>query len=239
MTMREQWEDQAGPWLAWARAPGHDSFWRHHREQFDTLLPPPGALTLDIGCGEGRLSRHLTSRGHRVIGVDASPTLIAAARAADPSIAVVRADAAALPLTDACADLAIAFMSLQDVDAIQAAIREVARVLKPGGRLCMAIVHPLNSAGTFASLAADAPFVIQGSYLDSFTYSDAVERDGFSMVFHSAHRPLQSYVAALEEAGFLIESLREPSTPEAIVTSDSSRRWLRVPLFLHLRCLRP
>ena len=71
MTLREQWEDQASAWLAWARAPGHDSFWRHHGEQFNRLLPPPGALTLDIGCGEGRLSRQLTAGGHRVVGLDA------------------------------------------------------------------------------------------------------------------------------------------------------------------------
>lgn len=239
MTLREQWEDQASAWLAWARAPGHDSFWRHHGEQFNRLLPPPGVLTLDIGCGEGRLSRQLTAGGHRVVGLDASPSLIAAARQADPSIAVIRADAAALPLADACADLVIAFMSLQDVDAMPAAIGEAARVLRRGGRFCMAIVHPLNSAGRFESPAPDAPFVIKGSYLDSFTFSDAVERDGLNMTFHSAHRPLQSYFAALESAGFLIEALREPSTPEQIITRDSSRRWLRVPLFLHLRCLHP
>lgn len=239
MSLREQWETQAGQWLAWARAPGHDSFWRHHGEQFSRLLPPPGALTLDIGCGEGRLSRRLASEGHRVIGLDASPSLISAARSADPTIDVIRADAAALPLADACADLAIAFMSLQDVDAMPAAVRETARVLRRGGRLCMAIVHPLNSAGRFESLAPDAPFVIKGSYLESFMFSDAIERDGLSMIFHSAHRPLQSYFAALEQAGFLIEALREPSIPEDTITRDSSRRWQRVPLFLHLRCLRP
>jgi SAM-dependent methyltransferase len=239
MNLRERWESQAGQWLAWARAPGHDSFWRYHREQFGRLLPAPGALTLDIGCGEGRLSRHLTSEGHRVVGLDASPSLIAAARSADRAIDFVRADAAALPLADACADLAIAFMSLHDIDAMPAAVREIARVVRPGGRFCMAIVHPLNSAGRFASLAPDAPFVIHGSYLDQFTFSDVVERDGLSMTFHSVHRPLQSYFEALEAAGLLIERLREPSVPEAIVTRDSSRCWLRVPLFLHLRCLRP
>ncbi|UFZ07496.1 class I SAM-dependent methyltransferase [Bradyrhizobium ontarionense] len=239
MSLREQWETQAGQWLAWARTPGHDSFWRHHCEQFSRLLPPAGALTLDLGCGEGRLSRHLTSEGHKMVGVDASPFLIAAARTADPAIDVVRADAAALPLADGCVDLAIAFMALQDVDAMPAAVRELARVLRPGGRFCMAIVHPLNSAGRFESLASDAPFVIKGSYLESFMFSDAIERDGLSMIFHSAHRPLRSYFAALEEAGFLIEALREPTIPEETITRDSSRRWLRVPLFLHLRCLRP
>jgi ubiquinone/menaquinone biosynthesis C-methylase UbiE len=57
------------------------------------------------------------------------------------------ADAAALPLDDASADLAIAFMSLHDIDAMSAAVREIARVLEPGGRLCLASVHPINSAG--------------------------------------------------------------------------------------------
>ncbi|WP_456771203.1 methyltransferase domain-containing protein [Bradyrhizobium sp. USDA 4369] len=181
--------------------------------------------------------------GGRVTGVIChGANRLAAAWFPGPGISSSRrssADAAALPLADACADLVIAFMSLQDVDGMPAAIGEAARVLRCGGRFCMAIVHPLNSAGRFESLAPDAPFVIKGSYLEAFTSSDTVERDGLSMTFHSAHRPLQSYFAALESAGFLIEALREPSTPEQIITRDSSRRWLRVPLFLHLRCLRP
>src|SRR5258708_28593333 len=86
-------------------------------------------------------------------------------------------DAAALPLCDASADLAIAFMSLHDIDAMPAAVREVARVLEPGGRFCLAIVDPINSAGHFETTAADAPFVIKGDYLRTFNYSDTVEHD--------------------------------------------------------------
>ncbi len=85
------------------------------------------------------------------------------------------ADAAALPLEDACADLAIAFMSLQDFDDMPAAIAEAARALMPGGRLCPAIVHPINSAGHFEEAAADARFVIEGDYLRPFQYVDAVD----------------------------------------------------------------
>lgn len=71
------------------------------------------------------------------------------------------------PLHDGIADLAVAFMSLQDVDDVQRAVREAARVLAPAGRLCLAIVHPLNSAGQFADDTADGRFVIDGSYLRS------------------------------------------------------------------------
>jgi len=40
------------------------------------LLPAPGRATLGVACGEGRLTRHLRSLGHRVTGIDASPTMV-------------------------------------------------------------------------------------------------------------------------------------------------------------------
>ena len=241
MDLRELWETHAAQWIEWARAAGHDSYWSFHRDQFLQIVPPPGRRTIDIGCGEGRLTRCLKALGHNVVGVDTSPSLIAAARGLDPSVDIRLADAAALPFNDASADLAIAFMSLHDINAMPAAVREVARVLEPGGRFCVAIVHPINSAGRFETTVADEPasFVIKGSYLGTFDYSDAVERDGLSMTFHGQHRPIESYFMALEEAGLLVEALREPRVPDRVVKSDRGRRWQRVPLFLHLRTRRP
>src|SRR5262245_22922754 len=123
MRMQEAWEAEAESWIRWARAEGHDSYWRFHRDQFFKVIPPPGRRTLDLGCGEGRLSRDLAAHGHRVVGVDASPTLVRAAKEADPSIEVVLADAASLPFADGFADLAIAFMSPQDIDDLHGAFR--------------------------------------------------------------------------------------------------------------------
>jgi SAM-dependent methyltransferase len=235
MDLRDSWEADANQWIQWARAPGHDSYWRFHRDQFLNLLPPPGRQTVDIGCGEGRLTRELQKLGHRVIGIDSSPSLVAAAHESDPSMDVRLADAAALPLGDASADLAVAFMSFHDIDAMPCAVREVARILEPGGILCLAIVHPINSAGRFEQKSADAPFVIKDEYLRAFRYVDTIERDGLRMTFHSQHRPLEAYFIALEEAGFLVEALREPTIPEHAIVSEADRRWQRVPLFLHLR----
>jgi ubiquinone/menaquinone biosynthesis C-methylase UbiE len=115
----------------------------------------------------------LKELGHRIVGIDSSPSLIAAAREFDPSMDMRLADAAVLPLDDGCADLAIGFMSLQDIDGMPAAIREAARVLEPGGRLCLAIVHPINSGGRFEEATADAHFVIKGDYLGAFMRSSA------------------------------------------------------------------
>ena len=239
MELHEHWEAHATEWIAWARAAGHDSYWRFHRDQFLQIVPPPGRRTVDIGCGEGRLTRHLKKLGHDIVGIDASPSLVAAARELDPSMDIRLANAAALPLGDASADMAIAFMSLHDIEAMPTVVREIARVLQPGGQLCLAIVHPINSAGRFETTAADAPFVIKGDYLSAFKYADTVERDGLSMTFHSQHRPIESYFLALEEAGLLVEALREPRVPDRAINSDRGRRWQRLPLFLHLRARRP
>jgi SAM-dependent methyltransferase len=148
--LRDAWDVHAQDWFSWAREPGHDSYWRFHRDAFLPLIPAPGRLTLDIGCGEGRVGRDLEQRGHRVMGLDASPMMTrAAVTHPDARAPCVVADAAVLPLHHGVADCAVAFMSLQNVDAVEAAVAEVARVLVSGGRLVMAITHPVNTAGHF------------------------------------------------------------------------------------------
>ena len=239
MTFNPDWEEHAESWITWARTPGHDSYWRFHRDQFLALLPPPGKLTVDVGCGEGRLPRDLKCLGHRVIGVDSSTTLIEAARRADPGGDYRCASATKLPLENASCDLVIAFMTLQDVDELTAAVSEMGRILVPPGAACIAVVHPLNSAGKFENESGDSSFVIGGSYLDEFGYSDQIARNGLRMVFHSRHRPLEAYSLALEASGFVIEAIREHRMPEEGLRSDRSRRWQRIPLFLHVRASKP
>jgi SAM-dependent methyltransferase len=232
------WEQQAGQWVRWAREPGHDSYWRFHRDRFLELLPPPGRLTVDVGCGEGRLARDLKALGHSVLAVDRSPTMVRHTREADPELEVREADAAALPLDDRAADLVVSFMSLMNTDDLQGAMREAARVLDPEGRYCVAITHPLNTTGAFTSREADAPFVIEGSYFERTERELPVERDGLEMTFLDAHRPLEDYFRALEDAGLLVERLREIPDSTDAPAHESFLRWRRVPLFLHLRACR-
>jgi ubiquinone/menaquinone biosynthesis C-methylase UbiE len=97
MNTADSWETESGQWINWARRPGHESYWRRHRDQFLELLPSPGRRTIDIGCGEGRLTRHLKELGHRIVAVDASPSMVAAARELDPSVDVRIADASIIP----------------------------------------------------------------------------------------------------------------------------------------------
>jgi 2-polyprenyl-3-methyl-5-hydroxy-6-metoxy-1,4-benzoquinol methylase len=88
---RAHWESQADAWITLAGSdPDYELL---NKPSFLELVPRPGRLTLDVGCGEGRLARELTAGGHRVIGVDGSLTLARAADAADPRTPVALADA--------------------------------------------------------------------------------------------------------------------------------------------------
>jgi SAM-dependent methyltransferase len=235
MTLREAWEENAARWAAWARTPGHDTYGQTNARRFLELVPAPGRSTIDLGCGEGRLGRDLVALGHSVIALDASPTLIGlAATHGECPLAAVLADAACLPLSDGAADLVVAFMSLMDIDDMDGAVRESARVLRPGGRLCLAVVHPMNSAGRFEGEPQDrnAPFVISQSYTEPRRYRDEAERNGLHMTFVSDHRPIEAYRWALEAAGFAIEALRE------VTSDDPNDHWTRVPMFLHMRAVR-
>jgi SAM-dependent methyltransferase len=233
-------ESQAESWLRWARTPGHDAYWQFRDAFFDELLPAPGRLTLEVGCGEGRVARDLARRGHRVIAVDASPSLAASAAAADPAGRYLVADAAALPFGNGCFDLVVAYNSLMDVDDMPAAVAEAARVLQPGRPLCVCVTHPTADAGRFQSTEPDAPFVITGSYLGRHRVDEPFERDGLQMHFTGWRYPLEAYARALEDAGLLIDRLREPAAPASALTARSGyERWQRLPNFLHLRAVKP
>jgi SAM-dependent methyltransferase len=234
--MREAWDDVADQWTAWTRTPGHDSFDLFHRDRFFELIPPPRGLTVDIGAGEGRVARALRPLGYTVVEIEGSTRLATANKQVGDG-SVVNADAALVPLRGGIADLAVAFMSMQDIDDMPAAVAEAARVLLPGGHLVLAIVHPMNSAGAFDPATGEQSdgerqFVVRGSYLSEYRYADVVERGELPMRFESAHRPLEAYTRALEDAGFAIEALREVTEPEP------GSKWYRIPLFLDLRAVR-
>lgn len=231
MDLRDAWERNAADWVRWARKPGHDSYWRFHRDRFLDLVPPPGRLTLDVGCGEGRVTRDLKELGHRAVGVDGSETMIAAAREADPGGEYVVANAAELPFPDGHSDVSVAFMSLMDFDDMAAAVREIARALEPGGTLALAVVHPINSAHDVDREHPEGRLVLTEDYFDRRRYSDFLERDGAKMTFESRHFTLEDYFDALLDAGFQVEALREIGDPK-------HARWSRYPLFLHVRLRR-
>jgi SAM-dependent methyltransferase len=203
----DAWEQHALEWLTWARTPDLDVYYEHmNLPVFAKLVAPPGRRTLEVGCGEGRIGRWLSTRGHRVSGIDRSPTLAEHARAAGGYEQVVHGDTITLPWPDDHFDFAVAFMSLHDMPDPGCAIAEIARVLEHGGRLCIVIIHPLDRRAEH-----------QHDYFTERVFSERVDRDEHTMTFVGVGRPLEAYTRALANSGFVIEELCEPRPTAAVV----------------------
>jgi ubiquinone/menaquinone biosynthesis C-methylase UbiE len=101
--------------------------------------PPAGLRILDVGCGDAALAVALAQRGALVTGADVDPIMLAAgrARAAASGVAaeLIQGDIQALPFADGSFDVVLAVTVLCVVDDAARAVREMGRVLRPGGRL--------------------------------------------------------------------------------------------------------
>lgn len=230
------WEPVAENWLVVARSPD-DAYWEF-REHFFELLPPPEGRAIEIGCGEGRVTRDLRERGYDVVALDASPTLLNAARDADPGGEYVLGDAAQLPFEDESFDLAVAYNSLMDMDDMGAAVDEIARVLRPRSRFCICVTHPVNDAGLFEHDDAGADFRID-VYRGRRPFDMTFERNGVAMRFTGWCYPLEGYTRPLQDAGFLVEAFREPAVDRTDVQPQHGERRARIPNFLLIRAVKP
>jgi ubiquinone/menaquinone biosynthesis C-methylase UbiE len=230
----DEWESEAENWLRWARNPCHDAYWYYRDAFFDEMVPPPGNRTLEIGCGEGRVARDLAARGHRVVAIDTSKTLLRHAQAAGGEVHHVLADGSAVPFPRASFDLVVTYNSLQSMDLghMRGTLHEAARVLARGAWICVCVTHPIMDAASFSSDDETAACVIRGGYLNGEPFEDTVTRDGLTMTFRGWTHSLEEYFSILEEAGFLVEALREPKPSSA---PPRYKRFERVPMFLNVR----
>lgn len=98
---------------------------------------PSKARVLDLCCGQGNVSEALATAGHDVVGADFSPAMLALARARAPGIEFVEADAQDLPFEDSSFDAVVSNLGIVHIPDQPRALREVRRVLRPGGHFAM------------------------------------------------------------------------------------------------------
>ena len=150
---------------------------------------PPGRA-LDAACGTGRHARQLVRLGHDVVGVDLTPEMVG--RAADnvPEATFLEGDLRAIPADDEHFDLAVCALALAHLPELDAPVRELARVLRPGGRLVVSVMHPFQ-----ALLGWQAPF------------ADASGKRRFAREHLHTHG---RYLAAFRAAGMSVRDCIEP-----------------------------
>jgi len=133
----------------------------HNQPLFEAVLDAAdvgaGALLLDIGCGSGLTLVLAARRGARPSGLDISPGLLGVARERLPDADLREGDMEALPFPDASFDAVVGVNAFQFADDPRRALREAARVVRPGGRLVASLfAAPERSQGTIVHEAMNA-----------------------------------------------------------------------------------
>lgn len=203
-----------------------------HEEEAGLLGEVAGARILEVGCGAASCSRWLAARGGRPVALDLSEGMLRhaqlGARRAGIEVPLVQAGAERLPFADGSFDLACSAGGAVPFVADSAAVmREVARVLRPGGRWVFALPHPMR--WVFPDDPGPEGLTVQQSYFDRAPY---VEVDaGGTPTYVEHHRTVGDRVREVVAAGLVLTDLVEPEWPDGHVREWGQWSPLRGRLF--------
>jgi SAM-dependent methyltransferase len=193
---------------------------RDRRDDFRTYVSDPalfaripidlrGKAVLDAGCGEGYVTRLLAQRGAEAIGIDSSISMINAAKgAAIGPERYITTDVRRMPFADSRFDAVVSNFVLMELAKPEDALREISRVLQPGGQFIFQILHPFTYTSTRGSNVGQRI----GDYFCSERFSDHFNVDGLISPKEGIwfHHPMSAYTCALNDKGFSIDYMDEP-----------------------------
>jgi SAM-dependent methyltransferase len=169
------------------------------REILDGL---PVGVALDAACGTGRHTAYLAGLGHRTIGADGSPEMLALARAKVPEAELHEASLDDLPLADDSVDLAVCAIALSHVPDLEPVLAELVRVLRPGGHLVLS-----DSRGLIGDIGLPLVRVGPGGEVGYMPISSRLASD---------------YLAAALPLGLQVRRCVEPRRPSPLVGEDGT-----------------
>jgi ubiquinone/menaquinone biosynthesis C-methylase UbiE len=247
---RTDWNQVAG----WYDQLVGESGSEYHREVvlpgvMRLLAPQPAERILDIACGQGVLCRMLHERGAEVTGIDAATDLIESARARGPeSIRYEVADARNLDFLPAAQfHSAACVLAIQNINPVNAVFAGVSRVLLPGGKFVIVMMHPCFRSPKETSWGWDEKTKVQYRRVDRYLLprkAPIVAHPGKSDQTYTwtFHRPIESYVKSLRSAGLLIDAMEEwpshktsTSGPRAHAENVARKE---IPMFLVIRAVK-
>lgn len=211
---------------------------------YELLGELSGKVILDAGCGQGYLAHELSQRGARVTAFDGAEKLIGVARnqygETEDVHFMVQDLTKPLPFANHSFDTVVANMVLMDIEPLAPVIRELGRVLKEDGLFVFSILHPLFATGTLRKglrehITRTHPFYAISHY--ATPHKKAWHIPGTSGATNVYHRPLETYIRALSDAGLSITDIREPVfTQEEVRGKNGAMRALaEIPMFLIVR----
>lgn len=229
-TSSAMYEGFAEDYLVHARQSAYNAYY-DRPAVLEALGPVDGMRILDAGCGPGLLSRELVAGGAAsVLGVDASARMVDLATQNVAGSVEFRVHDLGEPLSwldDGSFDVAVMALVIHHLDDRVAALREIARVLRPGGRLVISTHHPTGD------------WVRQGgSYFAVEKISETWSR-GWQMTYW--RQPLELTCQEFTAAGFLIEGLYEPRPSEELRQRypDAAEKLSLEPGFIVFRLFKP
>lgn len=256
------WNANAPDWTRAVRA-GWDVYREYvNNPAFFGMLPDLAALrVLDVGCGEGTNTRKFADLGAKLVGVDISEAMIAAAREheADEPRGIeyhLTSGSDLSGFADASFDAVLSTMAMMDMPDHAGCMREVARVLAPGGLLQFSITHPCTMTrlwewvhdeqgrrrgvlvGDYFSLG---PSTREGDVDEFFFGAAPAAEKATARPFRIPRffRTLSEYVNTLIETGFRIDRIEEPRAgDEATARCPNVADTRLVPYFLVFQCRR-
>lgn len=234
---RQDWSDHSRWWV--------DEFTDGADPEYEEQILPLAAAelagygrVLDVGCGEGQLSRLVATPRSMVIGIDptAEQLRVASERGGGPIY--VRAAVGALPFPSDSFDAVVMCLVMEHIDDVAGVLGEISRVLDDGGRFCWFLNHPLfqtPGSGWIYDHVLDPPeqYWRVGPYLEAIDHVETVQ-PGVHVRF--VHRPLSAYVNGLAGAGFALEWMYEPAPPPGFLSMASEyAAAAAIPRLLYLR----
>ena len=231
-------DEQVATWWQSGFTQGADP---EYEEQILPLLAAEleGATrVLDVGCGEGQVGR-LAARipgVDLVVGVDPTAAQVVEAARRGGGVLIGRSDAAALPFSSRSFDAVVACLVFEHIEAVDSAIAEVGRVLRPGGRFLFLLNHPLlqtPNSGWIDDTILEEQYWRIGPYLIEDNRLEEVEKDVWIPFIH---RPLSRYVNAMADAGMFVTWMGEPAPPPGFLAlAEEYREAASIPRLLALR----
>lgn len=192
-----------------------------------------GQDVLDLGCGDAALGAMLLQQGcTSYLGIDGSQEMVARAAVTiqDPRGTVALQNMEELSVPAASVDLVVSRLALHYLEDLDAVLRASHAALRPGGRLCFSVLHPVITSSDVQSSRGP-----RGSWtVDDYFVSGARERLWMGDTVTWFHRTIEQYVGAVNGAGFNLTALRECEPEPDRFGEDEAEltRRRRVPLFL-------